>query len=169
MLLDYFYSKLFVMDFKIRFATPKDLEDILELIQELAVYENEPDAVKVTLEDLYKYGFGEEALYKCFVAEVGTKVVGMALFYSRFSTWKGETVHLEDLIVTKSMRGQSLGKALFDSVIMYAKARDIKRVEWVVLDWNTNAIDFYEKYGATVFKEWRTVQLNEDQINHFNS
>jgi GNAT superfamily N-acetyltransferase len=157
------------MDFKVRFATPEDLEDMLKLIQELAVYENEPDAVQVTLEDLHRFGFGEEAIYKCFVAEVDSKVVGMALFYSRFSTWKGETVHLEDLIVTKPMRGNSVGKALFESVIMYAKTRKIKRVEWVVLDWNTNAIDFYEKYGATVFKEWRTVQLNEDQINQINS
>lgn len=157
------------MDFKVRFATPDDLEDMLRLIQELAVFENEPDAVQVTLEDLHHYGFGEHPLYKCFVAEVDSKVVGMALFYSRFSTWKGETVHLEDLIVTDSMRGKSLGKALFESVIMYAKTQNIKRVEWVVLDWNTNAIDFYEKYGATVFKEWRTVQLNEDQINHFKS
>ena len=156
-------------DFKIRFATEKDLSGILHLIQELAVYENEPDAVEVTLEELQKYGFGENPLYKCFVAEVDSEIVGMALFYSRFSTWKGETVHLEDLIVTESMRGKSIGKALFESVIMYAKTQNIKRVEWVVLDWNTNAIDFYEKYGANVFKEWRTVQLNEEQINHFNS
>jgi GNAT superfamily N-acetyltransferase len=156
-------------DFKIRFATEDDLQGILQLIQELAVYENEPDAVEVTLAELRKYGFGEHPLYKCFVAEVDSKIVGMALFYSRFSTWKGETVHLEDLIVTESMRGKSIGKALFESVIMYAKTQNIKRVEWVVLDWNTNAIDFYEKYGAHVFKEWRTVQLNEEQINHFNS
>lgn len=156
------------MDFKIRFAEPEDLEDMLKLIQELAVYENEPDAVQVTLEDLHKYGFGTHPLYKCFVAEVNSEVKGMALFYSRFSTWKGETIHLEDLIVTKSMRGKSLGKALFESVIMYAKTKKIKRVEWVVLDWNTNAIDFYEKYGATVFKEWRTVQLGEDQINQIH-
>lgn len=164
-----FATNFWNMDFKIRFATPDDLEDMLELIQELAVYENEADAVQVTLEDLYRYGFGEEAIYKCFVAEVDSKVQGMALFYSRFSTWKGETVHLEDLIVTEPMRGKSLGKALFESVIMYAKTRKIKRVEWVVLDWNTNAIDFYEKYGAAVFKQWRTVQLGEDEINNINS
>jgi GNAT superfamily N-acetyltransferase len=157
------------MDFKIRFATPEDLPDMLELIQELAVYENEPDAVQITLDELRKFGFGENPLYKCFVAEVDSKARGMVLFYSRFSTWKGETVHLEDLIVTNPMRGRSIGKALFESVIMYAKTQKIKRVEWVVLDWNTNAIDFYEKYGANVFKEWRTVQLNEEQINHFNS
>ncbi len=157
------------MDFKVRFATQEDLPDMLELIQELAVYENEPDAVQVTIEELRRFGFGENPLYKCFVAKVDSKVIGMALFYSRFSTWKGETVHLEDLIVTKPMRGKSIGKALFESVIMYAKTQKIKRVEWVVLDWNTNAIDFYEKYGAIVFKEWRTVQLNEEQINHFKS
>lgn len=156
-------------DFKIRFATEDDLQGILQLIQELAVYENEPDAVEVSLAELRRYGFGEHPLYKCFVAEVDSEIVGMALFYSRFSTWKGETVHLEDLIVTESMRGKSIGKALFESVIMYAKTQKIKRVEWVVLDWNTNAIDFYEKYGANVFKEWRTVQLNEEQINQFNS
>ena len=157
------------MDFKVRFATQEDLPDMLELIQELAVYENEPDAVQVTIEELRRFGFGENPLYKCFVAEVDYKVIGMALFYSRFSTWKGETVHLEDLIVTKPVRGKSIGKALFESVIMYAQTQKIKRVEWVVLDCNTNAIDFYEKYGAKVFKEWRTVQLNEEQINHFKS
>jgi GNAT superfamily N-acetyltransferase len=157
------------MDFKVRFATQEDLPDMLELIQELAVYENEPDAVQVTIEELRNFGFGKNPLYKCFVAEVDSKVIAMALFYSRFSTWKGETVHLEDLIVTNPMRGKSIGKALFESVIMYAKTQNIKRVEWVVLDWNTNAIDFYEKYGAKVFKEWRTVQLNEEQINHFKS
>ena len=157
------------MDFKVRFATQEDLPDMLKHIQELAVFENEPDAVEVDIEDLRRFGFGEHPLYKCFVAEVDSKVVGMALFYSRFSTWKGETIHLEDLIVTKPMRGKSIGKALFESVIRYAKTQKIKRVEWVVLDWNINAIDFYEKYGAKVFKEWRTVQLNEEQINHFNS
>jgi GNAT superfamily N-acetyltransferase len=157
------------MDFKVRFATQEDLPDMLKHIQELAVFENEPDAVEVTIEDLRRFGFGEQPLYKCFVAEFDSKVIGMALFYSRFSTWKGETIHLEDLIVTKPMRGKSIGKALFESVIIYAKTQKIRRVEWVVLDWNINAIDFYEKYGAKVFKEWRTVQLNEEQINHFNS
>ncbi|MFN2262106.1 MAG: N-acetyltransferase family protein [Psychroflexus sp.] len=156
------------MDFKIRFATPEDLPQILDLIKELAVFENEPNAVKVTVEDLHEYGFGESALFKCFVAEVEQKIVGMALFYSRFSTWKGETIHLEDLIVTESMRRKSIGKTLFEAVIIYAKTQKIKRVEWVVLDWNTKAIDFYEKYEAKVFKEWRTVQLNEDQIKNFN-
>jgi len=118
------------MDFKVRFATQEDLPDMLELIQELAVYENEPDAVQVTLEELRNFGFGKNPLYKCFVAEVDSKVIAMALFYSRFSTWKGETVHLEDLIVTNPMRGKSIGKALFESVIMYAKTQKIKRVEW---------------------------------------
>lgn len=156
------------MDFKIRFATPEDLAQILDLIKELAVFENEPEAVKISEEDLRNYGFGKSPLFKCFVAEADQNIVGMALFYSRFSTWKGETVHLEDLIVTQSMRGKSIGKALFEAVIIYAKTQNIKRVEWVVLDWNTNAIDFYEKYGAKVFKEWRTVQLNEEQIKNFN-
>ncbi|WP_127846524.1 GNAT family N-acetyltransferase [Psychroflexus aestuariivivens] len=156
------------MDFKIRFATPEDLPQILDLIKELAAFEKESDAVKISVKDLKTYGFGDSPLFKCFVAEVDQKVVGMALFYSRFSTWKGKTVHLEDLIVTKSMRGKSIGKTLFEAVVIYAKTQKIKRVEWVVLDWNIDAIGFYEKYGAKVFKDWRTVQLDEDQIKNFN-
>jgi len=156
------------MEFQIRLATAEDMPQVLNLIKELAEFENEPDAVEVSVDDLKTYGFGKDALFKCFVAEIDATIVGMALFYSRFSTWKGETIHLEDLIVTQPMRGKSIGKALFEAVIMYAKTQNIKRVEWVVLDWNTNAIDFYEKYGAKVFKEWRTVQLNENQIKNFN-
>ena len=156
------------MEFQIRLATAEDMPQVLNLIKELAEFENEPDAVEVSVDDLKTYGFGKDALFKCFVAEIDATIVGMALFYSRFSTWKGETYHLEDLIVTQSERGKGIGKALLEALILHAKTNAIKRVEWVVLDWNSNAIEFYESYGATVFKEWRTVQLDEAQIKNIN-
>jgi GNAT superfamily N-acetyltransferase len=156
------------MEFQIRLATAEDMPQVLNLIKELAEFENEPDAVEVSVDDLKTYGFGKDELFKCFVAEIDSTIVGMALFYSRFSTWKGETYHLEDLIVTQSQRGKGIGKALLEALILHAKTNNIKRVEWVVLDWNSNAIEFYESYGATVFKEWRTVQLDEAQIKNIN-
>lgn len=155
------------MEFNIRLAKQEDMPQVLELIKALARFEEEPDAVEVTTEDLISYGFGEKALFNCFVAEVDAQIVGMALFYSRFSTWKGETYHLEDLIVEEAYRGRGIGKALLEKLIGHAQQNSIKRVEWVVLDWNLNAIAFYESYGASVYKEWRTVQLDEAQINTF--
>ncbi|QSS96022.1 GNAT family N-acetyltransferase [Psychroflexus sp. ALD_RP9] len=156
------------MEFQIRLAAAEDMPQVLNLIKELAKFENEPDAVEVNVDDLKAYGFGKDALFKCFVAEIDATIVGMALFYSRFSTWKGETYHLEDLIVTQSHRQKGIGKALLEALILHAKTHKIKRVEWVVLDWNSNAIEFYKSYGATVFKEWRTVQLDEAHIKNIN-
>jgi ribosomal protein S18 acetylase RimI-like enzyme len=158
------------MEFNIRFAKPKDVSGILELIQELAAFENEPDAVDIDEEYLLKHGFGKDKTFECFVAESeDDNILGMALFYNRFSTWKGLTIHLEDLIVRQKHRNKGIGKALFEKLIDYAKHEKINRVEWVVLDWNTTAIKFYESYGATVFKEWRTVQMNKEVIKAFGN
>ncbi|GGE23107.1 GNAT family N-acetyltransferase [Psychroflexus salis] len=154
------------MDFEIRRALPEDIPSILQLIQELAVYEKEPDAVEVTEEILFQYGFSEEAFFKCYVAEFRKEVIGMALFYSRFSTWKGRSIHLEDLIVTQKMRGKGVGRALLDEVVAYAHQQKLKRVEWVVLDWNTSAVEFYNSYGANVMQEWNTVHLDEQGIQN---
>ncbi len=147
------------MDFNIRKAQEKDIPSILHLIQELATFEKEPDAVEISEETLRKYGFSEEAYFQCLVCEFRQEIVGMALFYPRFSTWKGKTIHLEDLIVTQKMRGKGIGKALLDQVVQIATDQGLKRVEWVVLNWNTPAVEFYKKYGAKVLSDWDTVQL----------
>ncbi|MDX1603416.1 MAG: GNAT family N-acetyltransferase [Salinimicrobium sediminis] len=152
---------------EIRDARIEDMPEVLELIKELAAFENEPDAVITTVETLEKEGFGENPLFHVFVAEVNGKIEGMALVYYRFSTWKGRTLHLEDLIVREEMRGTGIGNALYRKVIAYAKEQGLKRVEWVVLDWNKHAIDFYERSGANILKDWYTVQMDENGITKF--
>lgn len=151
------------MDFNIREAERKDMPEVLELINELAHYENAADEVEITVEDLEKEGF-EEGNFKCFVAEVDGKLEGMALVYFRFSTWKGRTVHLEDLIVRESMRGTGMGGALYRRVVEYGHENDVRRVEWVVSEGNKNAIEFYENTGADIKKNWYTVHMNETGI-----
>jgi ribosomal protein S18 acetylase RimI-like enzyme len=156
------------MEFNIRFAKPEDVNGIMKLIQELALFENEPDAVDIDESYLLTHGFGKQKSFECFVAaSKNQEILGMALFYNRFSTWKGLTIHLEDLIVKEKHRKKGIGKALFERLISHAKAENINRLEWVVLDWNTNAIAFYESYGATVFKTWRTVQMEKEKIMAF--
>ncbi len=155
------------MDFKIRKARPEDMPAVLELIQELAEFEKEPDAVIISAEDLKRDGFGTNPAFTCFVAEAAGNIEGMALCYFRYSTWKGKTVHLEDLVVRESMRGKGLGNALYKRVIEFAKEQGVKRTEWVVLDWNTQARDFYSRSGATVFTDWCTVQMEENAMNKF--
>ncbi|GGB85125.1 N-acetyltransferase [Flavobacterium suaedae] len=153
----------------IRKGTKNDMPAVLELITELAVFENEPDAVSITADDLIKDGFGQDPLFYTFVAEKDGEIIGMALFYYRYSTWKGKTIHLEDLVVKESMRGTGAGSALYKEVIKFAKAQGVRRVEWVVLDWNTHAIDFYKRSGATVFNDWLTVQMDEEGITKFTA
>lgn len=152
----------------IRQATTNDMSDVLALIQELATFEKEPDAVEVTVEDLIKNGFGEHPLFNVLVAELDNHIIGMALFYNRFSTWKGRTIHLEDLIVTESARGTGAGYALYKEVMNIAKATGVRRVEWVVLNWNDPAINFYKKSGATVLEDWYTVQMDQNGIEQFS-
>ena len=153
----------------IRKALKKDMPCVLELIQELAIFEKEPDAVVVTVDDLVRDGFSEQPLFQCFVAEVENEIIGMALFYYRYSTWKGKTIHLEDLIVKESKRGTGAGFALYKEIIQQGKAENVRRIEWNVLDWNTPAIDFYEKSGAKVLGDWRVVHMDENGINNFIS
>ncbi|SDR76324.1 hypothetical protein SAMN04487764_0578 [Gillisia sp. Hel1_33_143] len=155
------------MEYNIRPAKKEDLPQILDLIKELAAFEKEPDAVEVDLNTLEEEGFGENPLFNCFVAEVENKIEGMALIYFRFSTWKGRTVHLEDLIVREHMRGTGLGSALYKKVIEFAVEKGVKRTEWVVLDWNKPAVEFYQRSGATVFDNWNTVQMDESAMKKF--
>ena len=153
----------------IRKATKNDMPSVLELIQELATFEKEPDAVVVTVDDLVRDGFSENPLFQCFVAEVDGEIIGMALYYYRYSTWKGKTIHLEDLIVKENKRGTGAGFALYKEIIKQGKAENVRRIEWNVLDWNTPAIDFYEKSGAKILGDWRVVHMDENGITNFIS
>ena len=149
------------MNCNIREAIPTDMSQVLQLIQELALFEKEGDAVEVTVEDLINDGFGATKLFHCFVAESNDSIVGMALIYPRYSTWKGPVIHLEDLIVAEQMRGSGLGTALLTEVVKYGTKLGVKRICWDVLDWNEPAIKFYESKGANVMRDWNVVQLNE--------
>ena len=151
----------------IRKATKNDMPSVLELIQELATFEKEPDAVMVTVDDLVRDGFSENPLFQCFVAEEENEIIGMALYYYRYSTWKGKTIHLEDLIVKENKRGTGAGFALYKEIIKQGKAENVRRIEWNVLDWNTPAIDFYEKSGAKVLGDWRVVHMDDKGIEQF--
>ena len=150
-----------------RLATKQDMPRVLKLIQELAVFEKEPDAVIINEDYLINHGFSKNPSFICYVAELENEIIGMALFYYRFSTWKGKTIHLEDLIVKQDKRSLGIGKLLYKKVFEYAKSKKVKRIEWVVLDWNKNAIEFYKNSGATVFKEWQTVQINDTEVTNY--
>ncbi len=151
------------MEYQIREAKREDMPKVLELIMELAKHENAENEVEISVKDLETEGF-DNGNFKCFVADVDGKLAGMALVYFRFSTWKGRTVHLEDLIVTESMRGTGLGGALYNQVVKYGYEHGVKRVEWVVSEGNKNAIEFYENTGADIKKNWYTVHMNESVI-----
>lgn len=151
----------------IRKGTKEDVPIILSLITELAVFEKEPDAVVVTEADLLRDGFSENPLYYTFIAEEDGEVIGMALYYYRYSTWKGKTIHLEDLIVRENKRGTGAGLALYKKIIEQGKLDGVRRIEWNVLDWNVNAIKFYEKSGAKILDDWRVVQMDENGIQTF--
>lgn len=160
----------------IRKGNPEDMKAVLGLIQELANFEKEPDAVLVTVEDLIRDGYGTTPLFHVFVAEIesdpadcdnGVQIVGIALYYYRYSTWKGKTIHLEDLVVKDKMRGMGLGYALYSEIIKQGKKDKVRRIEWNVLDWNTPALKFYEKSGAKVSGDWRVAQMDEVAINYF--
>lgn len=151
----------------VRKATIDDMKAILALIRELADFEKEPNAVVVTVEELQKEGFGNDPQFYAFVAEIETEIVGMALYYYRFSTWKGKTIHLEDLIVKDKVRGKGVGYALYSEIIKQAQKDKVRRIDWNVLDWNKPAIDFYESTGAKVLTDWRVAQMDEDAIALF--
>ncbi|CAM3454347.1 GNAT family N-acetyltransferase [Zobellia roscoffensis] len=155
------------MNYSIREAKESDMSQVLTLVKELAVFEKESNAVEVTVEDLKNDGFGKKKLFHCFVGENEGDIVGMALVYPRYSTWKGPVIHLEDLIVTEKMRGSGLGSALLKEVVKYGNDLGVRRICWEVLDWNEPAITFYEKKGANVMRDWDVVQLDENGIKAF--
>ena len=151
----------------LRKGTLADMNGVLALIQELATFEKEPEAVVITVDDLIRDGFGKNPLFHVFVAEVAQEIVGIALYYYRYSTWKGKTIHLEDLVVKESMRGTGVGFALYSKIIEQGKIDGVRRIEWAVLDWNTPAITFYKNSGATVLEDWRVAQMDEKAIHSF--
>jgi len=157
------------MGFIIRRGKRGDMVSVLKLVTELAIFEKEPDAVKINVHDLENNGFKENPAFYTFVAEIKGEIVGMALFYNRFSTWDGPSIHLEDLIVTEKFRGKGIGKALYDKVLTEALQKGIKRVEWVVLDWNTPAIEFYKSTGATMYEDWNICQIKNEKITQYLS
>jgi len=148
------------MDILIRRAKKTDCVRLLELIQELAVYEKAPEEVTVTLAHFEESGFGKNPVWWAFVAEVSGVVVGMALYYIRYSTWKGQRMYLEDILVTEEMRGKKIGSLLFDQLIQEAEEKKLKGMNWQVLDWNEPAINFYKKYNASFDPEWVNCSIN---------
>lgn len=144
----------------IRKAQKEDCSRILELIHELALYERAPEEVTVSLEEMEDAGFGANPVWEAFVAEIDGVIQGIALYYTRYSTWKGRRLYLEDLIVTQEMRGRGIGKLLFDKVIEEMQNKGYSGMVWQVLEWNEPAINFYKKYRATFDSEWINVSIN---------
>ncbi|OAQ39726.1 GNAT family acetyltransferase [Pedobacter psychrophilus] len=155
------------MKIDIRYALKEDCSRILELIHELALYEKAPQEVTVSLTEFEDAGFGEKPVWKAFVAEVDGYIEGFSLFYIRYSTWKGCRLYLEDFIVTEKMRGQGIGKLLFEKTIQEAKEKNYSGMVWQVLDWNQPAINFYNKYNSGLEDGWINASLSKEQIQHF--
>ena len=155
------------MSFIIRKGQKEDMKNVMRLIKELAEFEKLPNEVEITEVNLIKDGFSEHPKFRTFVAEENNKIIGTALFYERYSTWKGRVIHLEDLIVTEQKRGLGVGMALYTSILKYAYDLGAKRVVWDVLDWNQNAIDFYKSTGANVLEDWQVVHMREDALKKF--
>jgi GNAT superfamily N-acetyltransferase len=146
-------------DIAIRRATPEDCPRLLELIRELAHFEKAPHEVTVTPEHFAESGFGPTPVWWAFVVTVDGRVEGFALYYIRYSTWKGQRLYLEDIIVTEQMRGRGLGKLLFDRLLVEMKEKNFKGMVWQVLDWNEPAINFYKKYQAQFDAGWITCSV----------
>jgi len=144
----------------VRRAEIKDCPRLLELVHELAVYEKAPDQVTVTLDHFENSGFGKNPVWWAFVAETDGVIQGFALYYIRYSTWKGQRMYLEDILITEKMRSKGFGKLLFDRLIQEAKEKQLSGIVWQVLDWNEPAINFYRKYNSTIEKEWLNCSIN---------
>lgn len=150
----------------IQFLTgePRHIDQVFELIKALAVYEKAADEVDIDAKQLLADAFGDEAIVKFFVAEKNEEVLGFAMYYTKYSTWKGKSIHLEDFLVKESERGQGIGERLFKMVMEVAKNSNAGRMEWQVLDWNTPAINFYKKMNATLDGEWMNGKYTKEQL-----
>jgi GNAT superfamily N-acetyltransferase len=155
------------MSIIIRKGLSTDIENTLHLVKELAAYENAPKEVEVTVEEMTNWGFGTDQIFDFYVAENNNTIVGIAIYYYKYSTWKGKCLFLEDIIVTESQRGKGIGKLLFNKVIEVAKETTVRRMEWQVLDWNKPAIDFYKKYDSTLDGEWINCKLTNHDLEKF--
>ena len=153
------------MSITVRKAIKEDCPRLLELIQELAVYEKAPDEVTVTLQHFEESGFGQNPVWWAFVAEENGIVAGFALYYIRYSTWKGQRMYLEDILVTEKSRGKGLGKLLMDRLIEEAREKKLNAIVWQVLEWNEPAINFYKKYNADFDPEWINCSLDLKKIS----
>ncbi|MET3113275.1 GNAT superfamily N-acetyltransferase [Pedobacter sp. CG_S7] len=154
------------MKVNIRIAKEKDCPALLALIHELALYEKAPEEVTVKLEEFLAAGFGKEPVWKAFVAEIAGEIVGFALYYVRYSTWKGCRLYLEDFIVTEEFRGKGVGKLLFETLIQEAKDKGFNGMSWQVLDWNEPAIHFYNKYQASFEDGWLNASFSKEQLSN---
>lgn len=147
------------MKSQLRKARIEDCTRLLELIKELAVYEKAPDEVTVSMAEFEAAGFGPDPVWEAYVAEVDGRVEGMALYYTRYSTWKGRRLYLEDIIITEKQRGKGLGKLLFEKVLSVSREKGYSGMVWQVLDWNEPAINFYKKYDATLEDGWLNASI----------
>ena len=138
----------------IRKATVKDMQEVHDLVRELAIYEKAEEQVKTSAADFVKDGFEDDPAFGCYVAEVDGQVIGFALYYIRYSTWNGKVLYLEDLLVTEDYRGKGIGKLLFEKMIELGRSMGFRDLNWQVLDWNEPAINFYRKYDVILDPEW---------------
>lgn len=149
---------------QIRTGTKEDLPQVMALIQELAEYERAPEEVDNSLERMEEDGFGPEKVFDFIVAEEKGRVLGMALYYWSYSTWKGKCIYLEDLVITQAHRRRGIGRLLFDELIRVARQKDARRLSWQVLDWNEPAIEFYKSIGAQLDPVWINGRLTFEQL-----
>jgi len=154
---------------KVRAGTKHDLPQVLGLVKELAEYERALNEVTNTVALMERDGFGDRPLYGFFVAEEKQTILGISLYYYRYSTWKGKRLYLEDIVVTQSQRGKGIGHMLFEETMRYALQSDCTGMQWQVLDWNEPAINFYKKYRARLDEEWINCHLESSQIIEFFS
>ncbi|MDI1354549.1 MAG: GNAT family N-acetyltransferase [bacterium] len=154
------------MSVNIRIGKKEDLAATLALVRELAVFERAPREVEVSIEEMMDWGFGENKLFDFFVLEKDNAIVAMALYYYKYSTWKGKCLFLEDIIVTEKERGKGFGKLLFNEVVSVAKKEKVRRMEWQVLEWNASALQFYKRYKALEDDEWINCKLTFEQLQN---
>ena len=155
------------MDVLIEDAVAGDADAICSLIKELAIYERAANEAVLTPQQLLEDGFSENKIFHCFVARLQQHVIGIALTYIKYSTWKGKCVFLEDIIVTDAHRNKGVGRLLFNRVAAYAHSLNAARLEWQVLEWNEPAIKFYQKMGATLDPEWINGKLTRDDLQNY--
>jgi GNAT superfamily N-acetyltransferase len=157
------------MKIEIRKGRQEDLPHVLQLVYELAEFEKAPDAVTNTVEDMISDSSGSNPVFGFHVAIVDEKIVGIAIYFIKYSTWVGKGLYLDDLIVTETMRGKGIGQKLFDAFMEEAKRINAKQVHWQVLDWNTPAIDFYKKMNASIDPQWLDCKLTKEQIESYKA